>query len=89
MQLAKLLLTRRMTSVEEYLDIDNDGNIEHENDGDDWEDKRMAPVIAIMMTSTKPLIFALQSVIQKLRNTPKNSNCFVGKMTFPSRIYCC
>ena len=39
MQLAKPHLTRPMTSVEEYVDTDNDANTMHENDGDDWEQR--------------------------------------------------
>ena len=35
MQLAEPQLTRPMTPVEEYLDIDNDDNIVHENDSGD------------------------------------------------------
>ena len=37
MQLAKPHVTHLITSVEEYIDIDDDVNTVHENDGDDWE----------------------------------------------------
>ena len=38
-QLVKPHRTRLVASVREYVDIDNDANIVHENDGDDWEQK--------------------------------------------------
>ena len=100
LQLAKPHLTRPTRSVEEYVDIDNEANIVQKND--DWEQRLLdglsasstrqrdaPPVIVIMMTPMKPLILTLQSVTQKLHNTPKKSNYFVGKITFPRRTYRC
>ena len=46
MRLAKLHLTHPITSVEEYIDIDNDANIVHENNDDDWEQKLLEDLSA-------------------------------------------